>query len=213
MHHENNVTGAGMNYKKMWRHLVQTLSSTRGLVCKAKKQDELDDPTVVQKVLSYHTFRWHMRQIGIIRAKGRKNAKLKESVAVSRKRLDFITRDQRLRGEHVEKQPIVLMFDEVAFHEQPHDTTSLFNKMVGAFILRVLLGGASPSRAAASVAAVAVAASPSGFYVFSHHQQPYPTPPAPRFLTSHSEPPHSRCTADPPGPHCHQHRICGGVTY
>jgi len=110
-----------------------------------------------------------MRQIGIIRAKGRKNAKLKESVAVSRKRLDFITRDQRLRGEHVEKQPIVLMFDEVAFHEQPHDTTSLFNKMVGAFILRVLLGGASPSRAAASVAAVAVTASPSGFYVFSHH--------------------------------------------
>jgi len=37
MHHENNVTGAGTNYKKMWRHVVQTLSSTRGLVCKAKK--------------------------------------------------------------------------------------------------------------------------------------------------------------------------------
>ena len=39
----------------------------------------------------------------------------------------FIARDKKLRGPDLDSRPpIVLMFDEAAFNENPHDTVSLF---------------------------------------------------------------------------------------
>ncbi|KAJ1623915.1 hypothetical protein T492DRAFT_882777 [Pavlovales sp. CCMP2436] len=135
------VSGQGINYTKMWRAVLANPDFKKDfniIGVKTRKQVATGEATVEplpkERVYTNRTFHWHMQALGIVRRKGRTNATLKESESVRQMILSFVARDQRLRGCDAfrtgngddKRSPIVLMFDEAAFHENPHDTTLLF---------------------------------------------------------------------------------------